>query len=242
MKWLFTCTTHLSRVSSKIFRPDKRNSCKPSGAPDADAVGQDYYYYMKSLSRPARIPLLSLLGGAIGYMVLHPYTMLVYGLYREPGTADGPMGYGRLFHELVSSFHPGMLSMGIPFAVLGAAGGLFFGLWLETRRQRLETEKRLLAVETLRQIMMTISHHMLNAAQVIGGFAARDIRKEKDEDIRKHLEAIQNEAMRIEAVVSSLQSLESVKSDRFQGNSETAMVDIQEELREKMEELKRRQT
>jgi len=90
--------------------------------------------------------------------------------------------------------------------------------------------------------MMTISHHMLNAAQIAGGFAARDIRKEQDEDIRKHLEAIRNEAIRIEAVVESLKSLESVKSDRFSGPGGNAIVDIQEKLLEKTEELKRKQT
>jgi signal transduction histidine kinase len=182
-----------------------------------------------------------LLGGALGFLALHPYTMLIYGLYKEPGDLIRA-GYGRVFHELASSFHPGMLSMGFPFAFLGAVAGLFFGFWLETRRQRLVLEKRLLAVETLRQLMMTISHHMLNAAQIVGGFAARDIRKEQDEDIRKHLEAIRNEAIRIEAVVESLKSLESVKSDRFSGPGGNAMVDIQEKLLEKMEELKRKQT
>jgi hypothetical protein len=47
--------------------------------------------------------------------------------------------------------------------------------------------------------------------------------------------------MRIEAVVKSLQSLESVKSDRILRNHQVAMIDIQEELRERLEELKRTQ-
>jgi len=82
----------------------------------------------------------------------------------------------------------------------------------------------------------------LNAAQVVGGFAARDIKKEQDEIIRRHLEAMRNEAMRIEGVVKSFLSLESVKSHRFLKDGETAMIDIQTELQGKLEELKRRQT
>jgi hypothetical protein len=67
--------------------------------------------------------------------------------------------------------------MGIPFALFGAVAGLFFGFWLEARRQRFEMEKRLLAVETLRQLMMTFAHYLLNAAQIVGGFATRDIKR-----------------------------------------------------------------
>jgi len=83
---------------------------------------------MEPLSKPGRILLASLLGGALGFLALHPYTMLVYGLYKEPGDLIRA-GYGRVFHELASSFRPGMLSMGFPFAFPGAVAGLFFGIW-----------------------------------------------------------------------------------------------------------------
>lgn len=130
--------------------------------------------------------------------------------------------------------------MGVPFALLGAVAGLFLGFWVDARRQRFELEKRLLALETLRNVMMTLAHYLLNAAQIVGGFAARDIKSEQDERIRRHLEMMRNEATRIEAVVKSLQSLESVKSDRFLKDGNAAMIDIQEELRKRLEVLKRR--
>ena len=197
---------------------------------------------MKSWSGNSRIAVLSLLGGVAGYLVLHPYTMLVYGLYAHRDAAKGQTGHVHPFQEVLSSFDPAMLPMGIPFALLGAVSGLFLGFWVEARRHRFEMEKRLLAVETLRQLMTTLAHYLLNAAQVVGGFAARDIKKEQDEIIRRHLEAMRNEAMRIEGVVKSLLSLESVKSHRFLKDGETAMIDIQTELQGKLEELKRRQT
>ncbi len=190
---------------------------------------------MKSLPAPGRLLLFSLLGAAAGLLVLHPYTTLVYDLYDRPGDIlrAGP---GTVFRELASSFRPGLLPRGMPFAFFGGAGGLFFGFWLEARRRRLEMEKRMLAMETVRQLMMTVSHHLLNAVQVVGGFAARDARNERDEAIRKHLDAIRNEAARIEAVVKALQSLESVRIDRFLENGRASMVDIEKELSERMEE------
>lgn len=193
---------------------------------------------MKSLPAPGRLLLFSLLGAAAGLLVLHPYTTLVYDLYGRPGDIlrAGP---GTVFREIASSFRPGPLSRGLPFAFLGAVAGLFFGFWLEARRRRLEMEKRMLAMETIRQLMMTVSHHLLNAVQVVGGFAARDARNERDEAIRKHLDAIRNEAVRIEAVVKALQSLESVRIDRFLENGRASMVDIERELSERMKEAGR---
>lgn len=186
---------------------------------------------------PGRLLLLSLLGGALGLLVLHPYTTLVYDLYDKPGDILRA-GSGRVLRELASSLRPGLLPRGLPFAFFGAVAGLFFGFWLEARRKRLEMEKRLLALETVRRLMMTVSHHLLNAVQVVGGFAARDVRKERDEVIRGHLDAIRNEAVRIEAVVKTLQSIESVRIDRFLENGDASMLDIQEELSEKTRDLK----
>lgn len=195
---------------------------------------------MISPSRFGRIVLLSLVGAVVGYLVLHPYTMLIYGLTGHLGAAKGWPGAGHLFRDVLYSFHPSMLTMGIPFALLGAVAGLFLGFWVDARRQRFELEKRLLAQETLRNLTMTLAHYLLNAAQVVGGFATRDIKREQDERIKRHLEMMRNEATRIEAVVKSLQSLESFKSDRFLKDGDAAMIDIQEELRKRLEVLKRR--
>ncbi len=98
-------------------------------------------------------------------------------------------------------------------------------------------EKRLCAVETLRQLMVTLARHLLNAVQGIGGFAAYVIRKEQDEDIKHRLEIIRNEGRKIEAVIKSLQSLEAVATERYIKNSETMMIDIRKELQERLKEI-----
>ena len=192
---------------------------------------------MKTLTPRMRIVLLSLAGGSVGYILLHPYTMLVYGLYGHHGAGPEGMDIRRLVEDVPAAFMLDMAPMGLPFALLGALAGLLLGFWLEARSRRFEMEKRLLAVETLRQLMVTLAHHLLNAVQGIGGFAALALRKEKDEDKRRPLEIIKQESIKIEAVVKALQSLESVTTERYTKSSETLMIDIRKELRERMEAL-----
>ena len=184
-----------------------------------------------------RIVLLSLAGGSTGYLLLHPYAMLVYGFYDHRGAGLVGMDLRRLLEDVPAAFRLDMAPMGLPFALLGALVGLLLGFWLEARSRRFEMEKRLLAVDTLRQLMVTLAHHLLNAVQGIGGFAALALRKEQDEDKRRPLEIIKQESVKIEAVVKALQSLESVSTERYTKSSETLMIDIRKELEERIEEL-----
>jgi len=181
--------------------------------------------------------MLPLFGAILGYLVLHPYTMLVYGLYGHHGAAPEGMDPRRLLEDVPAAFRLDMAPMGLPFALLGALVGLLLGFWLEARARRFEMEKRLLAVNTLRQLMVTLAHHLLNAVQGIGGFADLALRKEQDEDKRRPLEIIKRESIRIEAVVKALQSLESVTTERYTKSSESLMIDIRKELQERMEAL-----
>jgi nitrogen-specific signal transduction histidine kinase len=100
-------------------------------------------------------------------------------------------------------------------------------------------EKNSLAVETVRQLTVTLAHHLLNAAAGVGLAASWAIRKEQDEEIRRRLEAIREEARRIEAVVESLKTLDTVATERYIKGSMTMMIDIRKEL---MERLKRSET
>jgi len=192
---------------------------------------------MKSLTPRVRIVLLSLAGGCVGYLLLHPYTMLVYDLYGHHAAGSEGTDFRRLLEDVPAAFRLDMAPMGMPFALLGALVGLLLGFWLEARSRRFEMEKRLLAVETMRQLMVTLSHHLLNAVQGIGGFAALALRKEQDEGKRRPLEIIKQESIRIEAVVKALQSLEYVSTERYTKSSETLMIDIRKELQERIEAL-----
>jgi len=180
---------------------------------------------------PKRKVMLSVLAGAAaGYFVLHPYSMFAYGIY---GKFHAALGAGE---SAFAAFKPEMLHMGIPYAVLGAVGGLFFGLWLEAERRKDEMERRALALDTLRQLIVTLSHYLLNASTVIGGFASRAMKKEDNPDIAKALTVIRDEAGSIEGVVASLQSLETVVTERYTNEGETLMIDIHEKLERKLRE------
>jgi len=192
---------------------------------------------MRYSARKGRLFLLPLFGAILGYLVLHPYTMLVYGLYGHHGAAPEGMDLRRLLEDAPAAFRLDMAPMGLPFALLGALVGLLLGFWLEARSRRFEMEKRLLAADTLRQLMVTLAHHLLNAVQGIGGFAALALRKEQDGDKRRPLEIIKQESIKIEAVVKALQSIESVTTERYTKSSETLMIDIRKELQERIEAL-----
>lgn len=62
-----------------------------------------------------------IIGGVLGYVILHPYAMYIYEIYRGK-------------HTLVSV-------MGLPFALVGILAGLFLGLWVANRRERDEAVK-----------------------------------------------------------------------------------------------------
>lgn len=173
------------------------------------------------------------LGALFGFLVLHPYTMLAYYLHDSHG------GAGRILDDLAASFKPEMLHMGLPYLLLGAVAGLFWGLWLEAARRRDEMEKKAYALETLKQLMVTLSHYLLNASTAIGGFAGLVIKKETDPDQVKRLEVIKAESERIEAIVSSIQSLKSIATENYGTDSETLMLDIKSRIEQHLEESKK---
>lgn len=189
------------------------------------------------------VPLSALIGAALGYFILHPYTMFIYGLYERPHEelAEGFIPHV-WFHvrEALATFEPGMLHMGIPYAFLGGFAGLFFGLWLNARKQKVQSELRACAVDTLKTLMVTLSHYLLNAVTIIGGFAWRIQKNSPDDETLKHVMVIRKEAEQIEAVVKSLQSLHEVVTEHYSRDSEAMVIDLTEELKKKMEEQGRR--
>ena len=182
--------------------------------------------------------LLSTLGGAVGgFFLFHPYAMIVYRYYVTSSPQRSIAAGGTIMETLSGVCHPDMLPMGIPFALLGGVAGAFFGLWLNGKNRKVEAEKKLALVEGVRQLMVTLAHHLLNAAAGIGGLADLFLRKEQDEGKKRQLEILKKEAVQIEAVVKSLQSLKTVTSERYIGSSETLMIDIRKELQERIEAL-----
>ena len=90
------------------------------------------------------------------------------------------------------------------------------------------------AVETLQGLMVTLAHHLLNAVQVIGGLAGYCLKREKDDQVRGHLEVIKKEAHRIQTVVQILQEVEAVTVEPYVPGSEARILDIREELERRL--------
>ena len=82
------------------------------------------------------------IGAAAGYLILHPYAMLVYMLYEREGVI-----LQDLAQAVVFSFKFKMLPMGIPFALLGGVAGMCLGLWLDAKKKRAEAELQIEKLE-----------------------------------------------------------------------------------------------
>jgi len=124
--------------------------------------------------------------------------------------------------------------MGGAFALMGGLAGFFFGIWyLQKERltaERLESQRRRVALDTLRELMVTLAHHIRNANVVIGGFSSRLIKESNDPEAQRHLEMIQQASREIDAVIASLESLTEIEHARYIGAWETRMIDLKKEL------------
>ena len=199
------------------------------------ALYSDIFYLMTISSSRLKPLKPALIGAVAGYFALHLYAMLAYSFYQAHMTGlkktesfAGIMNY--LGQAISTTFNPGMLYMGIPFGLLGAAAGLFFGYWRETERIKDELEKRECAIDAIKQLTITLSHYLLNASTVIGGYASHISRDERDPGHKEHLESIREESEKIEAVVKSLQSLKAILAENYGSDYETMIIDIKKQV------------
>jgi signal transduction histidine kinase len=190
-----------------------------------------------------RVTAAGVAGAVIGYFILHPYSAVFYSLYplphnRPPGTTltfSEALGEFRLF---LDTFH--MWYVGIPYGLIGAFAGISIGIAAETHRRHEEAKRReaagKAAHEALQELMVTLSHYLLNASTVIGGYSRLLIKKTKGTELEKPLEAIREEAAYVEAVVESLKSLEAVKEEEYIPGGNSRMIDIKAELERRIAE------
>lgn len=92
----------------------------------------------------SRICGATFIGAVVGYLILHPYAMLVYMLYEREDVI-----LQDLAQAVVFSFNFKMLPMGIPFALLGGVAGMCLGLWLNAKKKLAEAELRELQIKEL---------------------------------------------------------------------------------------------
>jgi len=174
--------------------------------------------------------LLTTLAGAIaGFFILHPYTAIVFGLYE--GAPSEPLA--RLFY----TFQPETVLRSLPYAVAGGCGGLFFGLWLVALGRKADFDRKTCAIDTMKGLMVTMAHYLVNASTVIGMEAGRLEKRLDDPDLARRARIISEEAENIVAVVNALRKLESIETERYTEHGESMMIDIKKKLEDELKRL-----
>jgi signal transduction histidine kinase len=180
----------------------------------------------------SRIIWFTLAGMVVGYLLVHPFAMLANAL--GPRLPQSSVDFPLWGHHLRVSFGPEMLAMGAAFAFMGGLAGFFFGIWYYQKErlttERLKSQRRQVALETLRELMVTLAHHIRNANVVIGGFSSRMLKNLPDPEVQRQLQLIQQASREIEAVIASLESLSKIDRARYIGEWETRMIDLKQEL------------
>ena len=187
---------------------------------------------MAAALRSGKMIWFTLAGMLAGYLLVHPFAMLAYIL--GPQHPHVPWDFSLWGYQVRVSFSADMLAMGLAFAFMGGVAGFLLGAWFLQRERltqaRLESERRLAALATLRELMVTLAHHIRNANVVIGGFSARVGKRIEDPELSRQLQMIHEASQEIEAVIASLESLTEIDRTQYISDWETKMIDLKKEL------------
>jgi signal transduction histidine kinase len=179
-----------------------------------------------------RLIWFTLAGIVGGYLLMHPFAMLAYVL--GPQDSTPPLEYSLWGHQVHLAFSPEMLVMGGAFAFIGGVSGFCLGIWsLQKERwlaEKLESERRLAALETLRDLMVTLAHYIRNSNMVIGGFSSHLLKHIADVNFAHKLQMVQQASREIEAVVNSLQNLTEISTVQYATEGQARMIDLKKEL------------
>ena len=96
--------------------------------------------------------------------------------------------------------------------------------------EKIESQKRLAALETLRDLMVTLAHHIRNSNMVIGGFSTHLTKHIADPELQRQLQMIQQASREIEAVIDSLQNLTEISTVKYITEGQARMIDLKKEL------------
>jgi len=179
-----------------------------------------------------KIVWFTLAGVAVGILLVHPFAMLLYAMEHHPPSA--PLSLPFVLHQLRRAFGPYLVRIGLVFAFLGGVAGWVVGSWF-LQKKRLEAEKiehlrSITALETLKELMVTLAHYIRNANMVVGGFSARLSKSIPDHGLQEELRLIQEASREIDAVIASLQDLTEISSVEYTASSHERMIDLKKDL------------
>jgi hypothetical protein len=183
--------------------------------------------------------LYTLLGMVGGFVLLHPYTMMVYALMHvRNGAAGVHLDWGGITLRGLIAFKSAMFPMVSAFVIFGGLIGLLVALVIERKRKMLllemANEKNRIAVQTLREVTVTVAHHLLNANTIIGGKVRQCRKLTSDQEILKVLSDMEEQGRKIDATIGSLREVTEVKTMDYTTSGEVKMIDIDDEIRERL--------
>jgi predicted histidine transporter YuiF (NhaC family) len=192
--------------------------------------------------RKYRIQLIfSAVGMIIGYLVIHPYAMVVYALLHFHQNESFHFHWQDLSADALSSFHPMMLPMALAFAFLGGIIGLLSGILVDRKKKlyaaQHENDKKKVALETIENLMVTLSHHLLNANTIIGGAVRQCRRLEPGQDTLTSLAIIEEQGRKIDTAIKALGKITEIKTADYTSNGGIQIIDIAKELEEELDKV-----
>jgi phosphate uptake regulator len=141
--------------------------------------------------------------------------------------------------QTLVAFEPAMLPMSIAFIVFGGLIGLLIGIVIERKRKLIEAEheneKKRIVLETIKRLMVTISHYLLNANMIIGGKVRHSRKAVTNEDVLAALEVIEEQGRKIDAVIKSLREITELKTSDYTTGGKVKMIDIAQEIENRLE-------
>ncbi len=178
----------------------------------------------------------TLVGMAIGFFVIQPLIVLVYNLAPETRFAFKDIAFWKRWLDWATASTS--IFMGLAFSLFAGLTGLCFGAWLQQRDRfiaaQMESARRLAALETLQELMVTLAHYIRNANTVIGGFSDHLRRHISDQKHQDHLQLIHQASQDIEAVMDSLQNLTQISATKYITSGSAQMIDLKKELEERL--------
>ena len=190
-----------------------------------------------------RLHIFSLITGAlIGYIVFHPYTMLVYSLMHVHNSEEIHLHWKGVFNIAQTIFEPSMLPMAITFTCFGGVLGLLIGIIVDKKRKlydiKHENEKKEVALKTLNRLMVTLSHYLLNISMIIGGEVRLTRKACSEKEAYSSLGVIEEQARKIDAVIGALKKVTKIKTTDYTSEGHALMLDIAEDMEKFLKETK----
>jgi signal transduction histidine kinase len=185
----------------------------------------------------ARLIWFTLAGIVVGFLLMHPFAMLAYML--GPHHPHEAGDFSLRARQVHATFSPEMLIMGLAFSLMGGAAGLGLGAWyLQKERlaqEHFETQRRQAALNTVRELMVTLAHHIRNANLVIGGFSQHLQKHISDPELRRQLELIHRASHEIDEVILALENVSKIDRSQYIDGWRTQMIDLKKELEARLD-------